>query len=117
MKMKTKFNQADAYLMRRWKDALEFESGMESVRKAYKEIIDEVLQEIQNASWWDNDSFKCWARTSRTGYIGFGKKSWDPTQSSNSFPGFWISGISLDRLLDDEAELPEASLWIKPIKR
>ena len=88
-----------------------------SVRKAYKEIIEEVPAEVQNASWWDNDSFKCWVKASGTGYIGFGKKSWDPTHSSDSFPGFWIVGIDLDRLLNDEAELPEAYLWIKPIEK
>lgn len=115
--MKTKFNPADRYLIGRWKDALEFESGMESVRKVYKEIIDEIPTEIQNASWWDNNTFKCWSRASGTGYIGFGKKSWDPTQSVDDFPGLWIAGIGLDHLLNDEADLPEAYLWIRPIKK
>ena len=112
--MSATFNEADRFLIERWVDARELETGMESLQKKYEGLLDQVIDALKKREWWEAANFRTYVKGLR-GCLGFGRKSWggDP----DDFVGLWFDDLKLDNLLIETEPLPVAYLWLRPLKR
>ena len=108
--MTPKINEADRYLLEHWAEARDFEEGMRSVRDKYQRILEEALNQLHDERWWESD-FKEYV-SENYGCIGFGRRSWDRSDSKSNFTGMWLDDLDLNYLVGRGEEHPCAQIWL-----
>ena len=102
-------NEAEEYLLERWKDAFAMEQQMEKVRKKYKSVCQRIV-DIMREKHQELDVGMAWPiQFSGSGTIGVGRKCW-PAKAED-FSGFWLCNLRLELLVKEDSR-PCAFVWV-----
>lgn len=107
--MRKTFNELQQWLLQNWPAARQLEDSMANVREKYKTVFERVIEVVQEEK---RELEHCRLHlTDFNGNAGFAKKEW-PGQYATWPSGLWIGDISLDNLMSDEGDHPNAYITL-----
>jgi len=110
------FNEADLFLIQKWDEARNLEKAMSKVREKYREVLQEIGEEVLRGCSNDLDVFRQYDKQkwATDGYLLFGCEDWVYDNSDAS--GFWFQNLSLDYLTSG-ADAPEAYVLARSARK
>jgi hypothetical protein len=106
-----RFNEPELYLLSKWSNARLLEESMNTARKKYSTIFDQVLDELREG----NEELLPVNRSivGSLGGVCLTKKNWKSVYER--WPsGLWIDGTRLENLASEDGDPPSASVWVNP---
>lgn len=107
---KESLNEAERLLVQRWADARLLEESMESVRRKYKALFQQIADTVAEKLKLDVNRI-CLTQSWTDGQFGLGRSSW-PIDRWGNPAGFLLGSLKLEVLTAEDSELPWACLWI-----
>lgn len=116
------FKEPELYLIGKWPAVHRLELAMQKVRDKYAEICFEVLDQVSKKHKdLTRRVCNCGENPDEDGpddlgysNLGIGKKTW-PSKKPNTWPtGFWIGGILLEDLTQEDGQPPFGEVWVFP---
>jgi hypothetical protein len=121
---KQKLSKQDRWLIRKWEKARQLEDAMDSVRQYYEQLLSKVHQRVKKKypelSEYTphrlSDKMTEADYDDSGGCVGFSHPKW--CYKWDNWPsGIWLSNISLDELVAEQAPAPNVSIWLSVPKR
>jgi len=99
----------ERFLFKSLPDVVRLEGAMKDIRQKYSQFWDGICDRVQREhklDWNLNHSTRSDAQ------VGIGRRSW-PSTYNRWCSGFYLHGISLERLCSPSSERPCAGIWIQ----
>jgi hypothetical protein len=116
---KQNLSTQDRWLIKKWAKARQFEDAMASARQHYQYLFSKVHQRVMKKypGLREYTPNRLTGKAEEADYdygggcVGFSLPKW--LRAWNRWPsGIWLSNLSLDELVAEQAPVPNASIWL-----